>query len=52
MTEAEFNRLASAGHNRVPVVLETFADLDTPLSICKPAASSSNQCVSVPDRPP
>ena len=33
MTEAEFNRLARAGYNRVPVVLETFADLDTPLSI-------------------
>jgi anthranilate synthase component I len=33
MTEVEFNRLARAGHNRVPLVLETFADLDTPLSI-------------------
>src|SRR5262245_19826302 len=33
MTEAEFDRLAGAGHNRVPVVLETFADLDTPLSV-------------------
>jgi anthranilate synthase component 1 len=33
MTEAEFNRHAEAGYNRVPVVLETFADLDTPLSI-------------------
>jgi anthranilate synthase component I len=33
MTEHEFNRLAAAGYNRVPVVLETFADLDTPLSI-------------------
>ena len=33
MTESEFNRLAAAGYNRVPVVLETFADLDTPLSI-------------------
>ncbi len=33
MTEAEFNRLARAGYNRVPLVLETFADLDTPLSI-------------------
>jgi len=33
MTEVEFNRLAAAGYNRVPVVLETFADLDTPLSI-------------------
>src|SRR5512141_1601719 len=33
MTEAEFNRLAQAGYNRIPLVLETFADLDTPLSI-------------------
>ena len=33
MTESEFDRLAAAGYNRVPVVLETFADLDTPLSI-------------------
>jgi anthranilate synthase component 1 len=33
MTEAEFKRLAAEGYNRVPVVLETFADLDTPLSI-------------------
>jgi anthranilate synthase component 1 len=33
MTEAEFNQLAQAGYNRIPLVLETFADLDTPLSI-------------------
>jgi len=33
MTEADFTRLAQAGYNRVPVVLETFADLDTPLSV-------------------
>jgi anthranilate synthase component I len=33
MTEAEFKRLAAAGYNRIPLVLETFADLDTPLSI-------------------
>ena len=33
MNESEFNRLADAGYNRVPVTLETFADLDTPLSI-------------------
>ena len=33
MTETEFARLAAAGYNRVPLVLETFADLDTPLSI-------------------
>src|SRR5215510_14857 len=33
MTEVEFEQLARAGYNRVPVVLETFADLDTPLSV-------------------
>lgn len=33
MTDAEFKRLAEAGYNRVPLVLETLADLDTPLSI-------------------
>ena len=33
MTEAEFNQLAEQGYNRIPVVLETFADLDTPFSI-------------------
>jgi len=33
MTEIEFNRLAAQGYNRIPVVLETFADLDTPLSV-------------------
>src|SRR5262245_34094365 len=33
MTETEFKRLAAEGCNRVPLVLETFADLDTPLSI-------------------
>jgi len=33
MTETEFNSLAAQGYNRIPVTLETFADLDTPLSI-------------------
>jgi anthranilate synthase component I len=33
MTESEFTRLAEEGYNRVPLVLETFADLDTPLSL-------------------
>ena len=33
MTEIEFNALAAQGYNRIPVTLETFADLDTPLSI-------------------
>ena len=33
MLEHEFNALAAKGYNRIPVTLETFADLDTPLSI-------------------
>jgi anthranilate synthase component 1 len=33
ISESEFNRLAAEGYNRIPVTLETFADLDTPLSI-------------------
>jgi len=33
VTESEFNNLAAQGYNRIPLVLETFADLDTPLSI-------------------
>src|SRR4249920_1564630 len=33
MTEAEFSALAARGFNRIPLVLETFADLDTPLSL-------------------
>jgi anthranilate synthase component 1 len=33
LTEQEFNALASQGYNRIPLVAETFADLDTPLSL-------------------
>ncbi len=33
MTEPEFNQLATAGYNRIPVMLEMLADLDTPLSV-------------------
>ena len=33
MTENEFKALSRAGYNRIPVQLETLADLDTPLSI-------------------
>ncbi|HEX6632649.1 MAG TPA: anthranilate synthase component I [Usitatibacter sp.] len=33
MTEDEFLALARAGYNRIPLQLETLADLDTPLSI-------------------
>jgi anthranilate synthase component 1 len=33
MNEAEFRALAEQGYNRIPLVLESFADLDTPLSL-------------------
>jgi anthranilate synthase component I len=33
MTEEEFLALGRAGYNRIPLQLETLADLDTPLSI-------------------
>ncbi len=33
ITEQEFNNLARQGYNRIPLVCETFADLDTPLSL-------------------
>jgi anthranilate synthase component I len=33
ITEADFRALAGQGYNRIPLVLESFADLDTPLSL-------------------
>ena len=42
MTEAEFQRLAAQGFNRVPLVAETYADLDTPLSIYLKLANAPN----------
>ncbi len=33
ISQQEFNTLASQGYNRIPLVIETFADLDTPLSL-------------------
>ncbi|RMD00693.1 anthranilate synthase component I [Aquitalea palustris] len=33
MTHDTFDQLAAAGYNRIPVTLELFADLDTPLSV-------------------
>jgi anthranilate synthase component 1 len=32
MTPEQFNALANAGHNRIPLMREVLADLDTPLS--------------------
>ena len=33
INQTEFNALSAQGYNRIPLVLETFADLDTPLSL-------------------
>ena len=33
ITEQEFNALAKQGYNRIPLVCDSFADLDTPLSL-------------------
>ncbi|MEQ1674192.1 MAG: chorismate-binding protein, partial [Candidatus Nitrotoga sp.] len=33
ITEQEFNHLAEQGYNRIALVIDTFADLDTPLSL-------------------
>jgi len=33
INQQEFTALAGAGYNRIPLVVETFADLDTPLSL-------------------
>ena len=42
MTEAEFRRLAVQGFNRVPLLAETFADLETPLSLYLKLANRPN----------
>ncbi|MGE4336412.1 MAG: anthranilate synthase component I family protein [Pigmentiphaga sp.] len=33
MTEIEFKALAAQGYNRIPLIVETYADLDTPLGL-------------------
>ena len=33
ITELEFKSLAAQGHNRIPLMAEAFADLETPLSL-------------------
>ena len=42
MNRAEFDSLARQGYNRIPLVLETYADLDTPLSIYLKLAGGAN----------
>ncbi|MCC7227488.1 MAG: anthranilate synthase component I [Burkholderiaceae bacterium] len=43
MTEIEFNALAAQGYNRIPLIAETYADLDTPLAIYLKLAHSGPQ---------
>ena len=43
MTEIEFKALAAQGYNRIPLVAETYADLDTPLAIYLKLAHSGPQ---------
>ena len=33
MTQTEFDALASQGYNRIPLIAQAFADLETPLSL-------------------
>jgi anthranilate synthase component 1 len=33
ITELEFKSLAAQGYNRIPLMVEAFADLETPLSL-------------------
>ncbi|MDL2058688.1 anthranilate synthase component I [Mesosutterella sp. AGMB02718] len=42
MLESEFKALASEGYNRIPLVAECLADLDTPLSIYRKLADRPN----------
>jgi anthranilate synthase component 1 len=41
ITELEFKSLAAAGYNRIPLIAEAFADLETPLSLYLKLASGS-----------
>jgi hypothetical protein len=42
MTESEFNTLARQGYNRIPLMAQAFADLETPLSLYLKLAFSQN----------
>jgi anthranilate synthase component 1 len=42
MTELEYKALAAQGYNRIPLIAETFADLDTPLSLYLKLANRPN----------
>ena len=42
MTELEFKSLAAQGYNRIPMIAEAFADLETPLTLYLKLAQSKN----------
>jgi anthranilate synthase component 1 len=42
MTELEFRALAAQGYNRIPLIAEIFADLETPLSLYLKLANRPN----------
>lgn len=42
MTPTEFETLSAQGYNRIPLTLETYADLDTPLSLYVKLAAGPN----------
>ncbi len=42
MTELEFKALAAQGYNRIPLIAERFADLETPLSLYLKLANEPN----------
>jgi anthranilate synthase component 1 len=43
ITELEFKSLAAEGYNRIPLIAEAFADLETPLSLYLKLAYASGQ---------
>jgi len=43
ITELEFQSLATEGYNRIPLIAEAFADLETPLSLYLKLAAYSGQ---------
>ena len=43
MTELEFKALAAQGYNRIPVMLQTLADLDSPLGLYLKLTDSANR---------
>ncbi len=42
MTELEFQSLAAQGYNRIPMIAQAFADLETPLTVYLKLAQSHN----------